>query len=102
MRNICTELRQLRKLIHAVMNINYDCSLHLSGLLHLLEQAPELLQGDLAVPVRVELGHQLLQLLLAHVAAPELAQLTRINRPGVVLVNCLREYHVVFSAFHFS
>ena len=45
----------------------------------MFEQTPELLECDLAVPVSVELGHQLVQLLLAHVAAPELAQLACVN-----------------------
>ena len=50
--------------------------LFLIFLFHLFEQASELLQRNLPVSVRVQLGHQLLHLLLAHVAAAELAELT--------------------------
>ena len=57
-------------------------------LLHLFEQSPELLQSDLTISISVKLGHQLLQLLLAH-ASTQLAQLTRINRTRVVFVNSL-------------
>ena len=55
-------------------------------LFNLLEQASELLQRNLPVSVRVQLGHQLLHLLLAHVAAAELAELTGVYRARVVLV----------------
>ena len=45
----------------------------------MFEETSELLECDLAVPISVELGHQLVQLLLAHVATPELAQLACVN-----------------------
>ena len=60
--------------------------LFLIFLFHLFEQSPELLQRDLPIPVRVQLGHELLHLLLAHVAAAELAELTGVYRARVVLV----------------
>ena len=63
--------------------------LFLIFLFHLFEQSPELLQRDLPIPVSVQLGHQLLHLLLAHVAAAELAELTGVYRARVVLVNRL-------------
>ena len=58
-------------------------------LFHLFEQSPELLQRDLPIPVSIQLGHQLLHLLLAHVAAAQLAELTGVYRARVVLVNRL-------------
>ena len=66
-----------------------------SWLFHVFEQTPELLECNLAVPVGVQLGHQLVQLLLAHVAAPELAQFAGVNWPGVIFVNRLRENLVI-------
>ena len=58
-------------------------------LFYLFEKAPELLQRNLAIPICIQLGHEGLQLHLAHVAT-QLAQLTGVYRARVVLVNSLK------------
>ena len=74
------------------------------SLFHLFEEDPELLQGNLTIPISVEFRHQLGQLLLAH-APTQLAELARIDRAWVILVNCLNiiafEYIFVFLYYYF-
>ena len=68
---------------HIYINSSYFISL-----VHLLKKPPELLKCDLPITVLVQLVHQGLQLLLAHVAA-QLAELSGIYGARVVFVNSL-------------
>ena len=66
----------------------------------MFKKASELFKGYLSVPVFVQLRHQRLHLGFAHVTPAELAQLARIDRPRVVLVEGLRENLIEFNVFN--
>ena len=66
--------------------IHLPAAIHLAIMSCALHHTDELIKVDVPVTVRVQLGHQFLHLLLAHVAAAQLAELAGVNGARVVLV----------------